>query len=231
MWLSLEILLSSFALGLFIFHRQRSPHRYERKRKSDDLSAINKSDHRRQIAWWTLWFFAFLCFAIPTLYEIYWYGLQGTIRLLLMVWWGLDLKMASSSLWNDSKTDDPQRYAVEGQSLIFKHQESRSEQRVRWQRSWLSVFLQASCVVAISQEGRSARPSYSTVQPPGHWPTLQGGGCVRSTIPVVSLRSTTGYKLLSLQNIAEQQRTHNRYSMNNRARLLLFASSIPARQE
>ena len=147
MWLSLEILLSSFAFVLFILHRQRSTHRYERKRKLDDLSAINKSDRHRQIAWWILWLFAFLCFAIPTLYEIYWYGLQGTIRLLLMVWWGLDLKLASCLLI-DSTTNDPQLSDKEGQSLAFGHHESRSEQLIRWQRSWLSVFVFMQCFLA-----------------------------------------------------------------------------------
>lgn len=140
-WLAVESVLSCLALGLLIFHRQLPPHALERPRKKLDPVVYARSQFNRQIVWWVIWLLAFVSFAIPSLYEIHVFGIRGTIRVLLMIWWAIDLALAGKLLV--SRLKSPSQQVRSQQSM-----ETPFDRLVRGQRSWLSLVVFLQCFLA-----------------------------------------------------------------------------------
>ena len=140
-FLAMETILSSIAFALFIFYRQHTPFYYERivKRQSHHDSA--KLIWNLKVSWWGIWLAAFITFALPSVYEIYRFGVQGIFRTLLAFWWAYDLTIAASELFSRSIPMQPNFHT----GIL---EESVREKRVRWQRSWLSLIVFVQCLVS-----------------------------------------------------------------------------------
>jgi Animal haem peroxidase len=142
-WLSVEIVLSSVAFGIFIFHRQLTSHPYERLRKADDPIALADSRRNRTITWWAIWLLAFVSFSLPSIYELFAYGIQGLIRIMLMCWWAFDLAHSGIALFSKSKSASPK-----SRNPLGLYLESNADRNLRWQRSWLNLVVFIQCFLA-----------------------------------------------------------------------------------
>jgi hypothetical protein len=138
--LAMETILCSIAFALFTFYRQHSPIPFERILPSQSQDFV-KRNWNVKVSWGGFWFAAWLTFVIPTLYEMYNYGISGVVRLPLALWWTCDLLLASWESFSFTSS-------VHQIDNIAYSQETGRDKLIRWQRSWLSLLVFVQCFMS-----------------------------------------------------------------------------------
>lgn len=139
-FLALETILISIAFALFTFYRQHSPFPYERTIPKQHHDVADRNWNLK-VSWWGFWLAAWITFTLPSVYEIYSFGIQGMIRILLAIWWTCDLLLGAWELFS------PDRSTKEENNRVYL-QETARDKRIRWQRSWLSLIVFVQCLIS-----------------------------------------------------------------------------------